>query len=75
MFDDDEYTVTIGGYQVCVNKCGGGTVGRLYIGDWEVTVLDGDVCIMDNELLFTGTSKTHRAVAFMAFKFASEGES
>ena len=70
MFDDPEYTTHVMGFLVHVTKDGGGTLGRRYHGTWTVTVMDGDVYLMDNEIMVTGTAKNHEEVAEIAYDYA-----
>lgn len=70
--DASEYSTTIGGLRITVDKVGGGTLGRSYPGDWTVTVMNGPEYVYDGETLRTGLPKTHKQVARMAFEFASE---
>ncbi len=70
--DEPEYTTTIGGLNVLVDKDGGGTIGRAYVGTWTVSVLNGPVFVLDNSELRTGMPKTHAQVARLAAEFASE---
>lgn len=71
--DEHEYTTTIYGLKVMVSKVGGGAVGQPYGGeDWIVTVMNGDVFIYDNDVVYVGTPRTHRQVAREAAWFASE---
>lgn len=65
-----EYTTTVDGMRVQVDKVGGGTVGRAYEGRWSVTVHNGPVLAYDSEELTTGAPKTHAQVAFIAAEFA-----
>lgn len=74
MFNDPEYVTWITGYWVHVSKFNGGTLGESYSGYWEVTVMDGDVYLSDNDLLFTDTPKTHKEVARMAYDIVMESE-
>lgn len=68
----NEYSTTIYGWLVTVDKDGGGTLGRAYEGDWTVTVQNGPEYVLDRETLHTGTPKTHADVACMAYEFAAE---
>jgi hypothetical protein len=70
--DDEtpEYTTTIEGWPVSVDKDGGGTPGRAYDGTWTVSVQNGPEFVVDREELRTGTPKTHEQVARMAYDFA-----
>lgn len=70
MFNDPEYVTSVMGYWVHVTKEGGGTLGKRYEGDWTVSVIDGDVFLLDNEILYTGTPKNHEEVAEMAYDYA-----
>ena len=65
-----EYTHTIEGFRVYVDKNGGGTLGKAYEGTWTVSVQNGPVWVLDNDTLTTGTPKTHAEVARMAVEFA-----
>lgn len=67
-----EYSTTIHGWPVTVDKDGGGTLGRSYDGTWTVTVQNGPEYVVDGEELRTGTPKTHAQVARMAYEFACE---
>lgn len=66
-----EYTTTIDGLRVQVDKVGGGTLNRSYEGRWSVTVQNGSVYIYDDDELTTGMPKTHAEVARIAAEFAS----
>jgi len=66
----NEYSTTIRGFKVTVDKDGGGTLGRAYDGTWTVSVENGPVFEIDGEELRTGTPKTHEQVARMAVEFA-----
>lgn len=68
--EEYEYTKTIDGFTVHVNKVGGGTLGEAYEGDWEVVVMNGDVFVLDNNIIHTGTPKTHAGTAREAIMFA-----
>lgn len=70
MDETAEYTTTIRGFKVTVDKDGGGTLGRAYDGTWTVSVMNGDVFEIDNEELHTGIAKTHAQVARLAAEFA-----
>jgi len=70
--EDYEYTTVTYGLQVSVDKVGGGTLGRRYTGDWEVTVMNGDEYIYDRDIMYTGMSKSHVGVADMAADMAAE---
>lgn len=67
-----EYTTTLDGFKITVDKDGGGTLGRAYDGTWTVTVMNGPVFELDNDEITTGTPKTHAQVARIAADFASE---
>lgn len=69
-----EYTTTEGLLVITVDKIGGGTVGRSYDGDWEVTVSEPAMMVLD-DVITTGTPKTHREVAELATEFAEYQES
>lgn len=71
-YEEPEYTTTIDGLNIIVDKVGGGTLGRAYEGGWIVTVMNGPVHVYDNEILHAGTPKTHAEVAAMAAEFGSE---
>ena len=73
MENEYEYTTIIDGYSIGVDKVGGGTVGKAYAGEnWEVTVMNGDVFELDNDILYVGMPKTHAQVAHIALDFAYE---
>jgi hypothetical protein len=42
--EDYEYTTVTYSLQVSVDKVGGGTLGRRYTGDWEVTSMTATSC-------------------------------
>jgi hypothetical protein len=71
IMEDYEYTAVIEGLEIFVNKVGGGTLGKSYDGNWEVTVKNGDEFVYDRSLLWTGVSKTHQQAAQYAFDYAS----
>lgn len=54
-----------------VSKVGGGTLGRRYEGDWEVTVAINGVIVID-DVITTGTPKNHPQVADLALEFADD---
>lgn len=58
---------------VVVDKVGGGTPWRLYEGDWEVRVIRNDSVILD-DVITTGTPKTHSEVADLAEDFADDAD-
>lgn len=64
--DDYEFSTTIGGLKVHVNKVGGGTLGRRYAGNWEVTI-EGH---FEKEILKSGVPMSHQQVAKVAVDFA-----
>ena len=68
----NEYFTRIDGFEISVDKVGGGTLGRSYVGEWEVTVQNGPVYELDNDMMVTGTPKTHSEVARMAANYVSE---
>lgn len=70
----NEYEYRLNGYRVYVSKDGGGTLGKRYEGDWTVTVMNGPVHVLDNDVITTGTPKTHREVAYLATELAWESE-
>ena len=71
--DDYEYTTTIHGLKVMVNKVGGGTVGKSYSQeDWKVTVMNGDEFVLDCEPMYCGMPTSHAQAARMAAEYASE---
>lgn len=73
MENEYEFTTTVDGLKVHVNKVGGGTVGREYAGeDWSVTVMNGDVFELDNAVLYIGLSTTHAQAAKLAAEWASD---
>jgi len=72
MGPEPEYTTTIDGLNICVDKDGGGTLGKAYEGNWTVSVANGPIWVYDNETLHTTSPKTHASVARLAAEFASE---
>ncbi|MFF4020010.1 hypothetical protein [Streptomyces sp. NPDC001843] len=66
-----EYTTRINGLHVQVSKRGGGTLGKSYVGLWDVTVMNGPIYILDGEEIDAGTPKTHAQMAQIAADFAS----
>lgn len=66
-----EYVTRIDGLNVQVSKRGGGTLGKSYVGLWDVTVMNGPVYVLDGEEIDAGTPKTHAQVARIAADFAS----
>lgn len=61
-------------FSVSVTKVGGGTLGQTYDGEWTVTVLRDGVTVCDQEVMRTGTPKTHHEIAEMAVDFATADE-
>jgi Zn finger protein HypA/HybF involved in hydrogenase expression len=70
---EESYTAKIEEMTVTVSKIGGGTVGKKYEGNWEITVTDyrGRV-IFDRETITTKTPKDHEYVALVAVDFAQD---
>jgi hypothetical protein len=66
-----EYTTVIGDAVIRVNKIGGGIVGKKYEGDWEVTISVSATVVLD-DVITTGTPKTHRDVAQLALDFTDD---
>lgn len=70
-----EYTETINGVWITVDKIGGGTLGRSYDGDWTVsagfTDFEGER-IYDAETLRTGTAKSHKQVAKITATYVAD---
>lgn len=68
------------GYWVWVSKVGGGTIGRLYIGQWMWAVMYGDDGIVDrwdaggNGCVHTGVNRSHYQAANLAVDFAEESK-
>lgn len=71
--DMREFSTIDGEYVIRVDKVGGGTVGRAYTGDWEVTVSRSATVIMD-DVITTGFPSTHRSVASIALEFLEDDE-
>jgi hypothetical protein len=67
-----EYKARIHGLDVWIDKAGGGTVGREYDGSWFATVMNGPVYVLDEDVIVTGSPRTHAQVAVIAADFASE---
>lgn len=70
---ESEYLTIIDGHLIWVDKRGGGLPGREYEGDWIITVQRGREVLFDREVLHTGTPKTHKRAAKIAYDFATEG--
>jgi hypothetical protein len=68
-----EFTTVQGSTVIRVDKVGGGTVGRRYDGDWEVTVSDSATVVLD-DIISTGTPKTHREVSELALDFVDDAD-
>lgn len=54
-----------------VSKVDGGTLGKKYEGDWEVTVTIENVVVID-DVITTDTPKNHPQVADLALEFADD---
>lgn len=48
---------------VHVDKVGGGTIGKKYVGRWNVKVIRDGVVVLD-DIFTNGTAKTHSGVAW-----------
>lgn len=59
--DDDDYIPT-----VWISKVGGGTIGRLYDGDWKI-MIDGPYGQTDVMNFRTGMSKSHFEAGHQAY--------
>ena len=68
-----EYTTVRGSRVIRVSKVGGGTLGRKYEGDWEVTVSDSGTVVLD-DIISTGTPKYFHEVADLAEDFADDAD-
>jgi hypothetical protein len=68
-----EFTRVDGEYVIRVDKVGGGTLGRRYDGDWEITVSRSATVVLD-DVITTGTPKTHREVSDLAQEFADDAD-
>ena len=60
---EPEYSTTIAGLHIELEKLGGGTVGRAYEGTWRYVVTDADGAEWQGQDATTGTPKTHAQVA------------
>ena len=67
-----EYSCTIGGLKIYVNKVGGGTLGETYEGYWQITVMNGPVFKFDNAEFVSRKPVTHYTMAHMAYDTACE---
>lgn len=68
-----EYTRHADDLLITVDKVGGGTYGREYEGSWEVTVSLSGTVVLD-DVINTGTPKTHREVADIALDFIDDAD-
>lgn len=66
-----EYTRVKGSRVIRVTKVGGGTVGKMYDGDWEVTITQDGTVIMD-DVITTGVPVYFHEVADLADEFAGD---
>lgn len=67
-----EYTTTVDGYTISVEKIGGGTVGKAYAGTWAYAVTDSTGAeIVAGTNLYTGMPKTHAEAALIVIDFTS----
>lgn len=66
-----EYTRSNGYRKIAVTKVGGGTVGKKYDGDWEVTVTDGGTVVLD-DVITTNMPKHYYEIADLADEFAGD---
>lgn len=67
----NEYTRSNGYRKIVVTKVGGGTVGKKYDGDWEVTVTDGGTVVLD-DVITIGVPVYFYEVADLADEFAGD---
>lgn len=68
---DTEFLVLKGDrYFISINKYGGGTMGKEYLGNWQVTIYDRiRECMIDRDLdFYTGIPKTHYQVADIVYE-------
>lgn len=72
--DMPEHCATILGWLVAVDKDGGGTPGKMYVGTWTVSVMNGPVYVLDNAMIQTSAPRTHAEVARLGYEFACEEE-
>jgi hypothetical protein len=66
-----QYIAIRGSRVIGVSRVGGGTLGRKYEGDWEVTVSDSGTVVLD-DIISTDTPKYFHEVADLAEDFADE---
>jgi hypothetical protein len=67
---DKEYRrVARNGQVIEINKRGGGTLGRKYDGDWDVVIYSRHGEAVLDDVIKTGTPKTHAEVDTLAFEF------
>lgn len=66
-----EYSAHVDNIHIEVDKVGGGTLGRNYVGDWWVSIQRDGRLIM-HDILHTGTAKTHGQVAALAVSFLDD---
>jgi len=61
---ENEYVQDFGTFFVCVNKLGGGTLGKSYDGGWWVVLMDSDALVRIEQFpVNTGMPHTHEWVA------------
>lgn len=66
-----EYTTIVDGNVIRVSKVGGGTIGRKYSGDWEVTITRDATMVLD-DIITTGVPMNHTDVAYLSLDFADD---
>jgi orotate phosphoribosyltransferase len=67
-----EYTTVRGSRVIRVSKVGGGTLGRKYEGDWEITVSDSGTVVLD-DVITTGLRSFHE-IADLAEDFVGDAD-
>jgi hypothetical protein len=58
-------------YWVYVSKVGGGTLGEMYAGTWEVVIQEDGKTLLNQEII-TGTPHDHWSIAYIAIGFLDE---
>lgn len=52
-----------------IDKVGGGTIGKRYVGDWLFVITNGAGTIVTHDIVTTGLPKTHSETADIVMEF------